>query len=201
LDASEKQQRQQAIQQQQNALAQQMMNEKIKNTIQLLSNGFFRLNSSASASTPARGFNYVRGAASSLVNNASPNTSGSSSTASASVLTHQSSQSSPVASSANNNNHSDLAELADQPPASVTGLNNNPVIKPKQTTNSLINSSSGSIINRETRIGATYAYVELANLLGAQWLERNLRLYLTNVLSLVNSNTKSVATHLDAGNF
>ncbi len=53
-------------------------------------------------------------------------------------------------------------------------------------------------INREARIGATYAYVELANLLGTQWLERNLRLFLTHVLNLVSGSSKSVSTHLDA---
>jgi len=58
-------------------------------------------------------------------------------------------------------------------------------------------SASGSLINREVRIGVTYAYVELANLLGPEWLEKNLRLYLLHVLNLVN-NTKAVSTHLDA---
>ena len=53
-------------------------------------------------------------------------------------------------------------------------------------------------INRETRIGATYAYVELANLFGTQWLEHHLKLYLTHVLNLVNGQARSVLTHLDA---
>ena len=58
-------------------------------------------------------------------------------------------------------------------------------------------SSSSLQINREVRIGATYAFVELANLLGSNWLERNLRLFITHVLNLVNG-TKAVSTHLDA---
>ena len=53
-------QKQQAIQQQQNANALLMNNEKIKNTLMLLANGFSKLNTTSSS------FNYVRGAASSL---------------------------------------------------------------------------------------------------------------------------------------
>ncbi|RNA33832.1 HEAT repeat-containing 5B-like isoform X1 [Brachionus plicatilis] len=57
---------------------------------------------------------------------------------------------------------------------------------------------SGSVSSsREMRIGLTYAYVQLANLLGAAWLEKNLNLFLGHVLNLVN-NTKSVQSHLDA---
>ena len=43
--------------------------------------------------------------------------------------------------------------------------------------------TSSQVINREIRIGVTYAYVELANLLGSQWLERNLKLYINHGLT------------------
>lgn len=117
-------------------------------------------------------FNYVRGAASSLAASAGVN-------------------SSPI-STGNHNSIDDSALSAKSP--SATDLQqhrrsgSNPTASP---------STSGSVVNREVRIGVTYAYVELANLLGPEWLEKNLKLYLLHVLNLVN-NTKAVSTHLDA---
>lgn len=70
--SSTKQQRQHAIQQQQNALALQMTTERTKSTLMLLANGFWRPNTSTSS------FNYVRGAASSLAASAGSKVSGSS---------------------------------------------------------------------------------------------------------------------------
>lgn len=67
----------------------------------------------------------------------------------------------------------------------------------RQSPSSSANTQASSQANIEVRIGVTYAYVELANLLGTQWLERNLKLFLTHLLNLVN-NTKSVSSHLDA---
>ena len=75
---------------------------------------------------------------------------------------------------------------------------NNINVSKRNINNSLDKPSSSQIINREIRIGVTYAYVELANLLGSQWLERNLKLYINHVLNLVNGTTKAVSTHLDA---
>ena len=57
--------------------------------------------------------------------------------------------------------------------------------------------SGSSSSSREIRIGVTYAYIELANFLGADWLQKNLNLYLNHILNLVNG-TKSVQNHLDA---
>lgn len=199
LDGTEKQQRQQAIQQQQNAAAQLMMNEKIKNTIYLLANGFFKLNSSYSSSS--RSFNYVRGAASSLAASANSVVIGNSNNL-ANIPANQTSSSISSTLPANQNNgNNNLTDESDMNQTNNSMQSNNTNTRVKQPIITSLpassNGSSGSIINRETRIGATYAYVELANLLGPQWLERNLRLYLTHVLNLVN-NTKAVSTHLDA---
>lgn len=191
VDASEKQQRQQALQQQQNATAQQLMNEKIKNTIQLLANGFFKLNTSPSRAS----FNYMRGAASTLAASANSVVIGSASTSP-----------NPTSHSANNNNINQSDDMISSPSkeaslqanSQTNSLSSSGKKAVINMTNSSANSSGGSVINRETRIGATYAYVELANLLGPEWLERNLKLYLTHVLNLVN-NTKAVSNHLDAG--
>ena len=76
--ANIKQQRQQAVQQQQNAIAQALMVEKIKNTLGLLANGFNKQSGSGVAFGGAS-FNLMRGAASSLAataNNVVNNSSG-----------------------------------------------------------------------------------------------------------------------------
>jgi hypothetical protein len=114
--------------------------------------------------------NLVRGAASSLVNSTSPQSS--------------------LASQGHHANG-----CADSP----SGLDSTKSSQSPNTPTSLTSSSTSSqttsqtsLLNREIRIGCTYAYVELANLLGSQWLEKNLRLFLTHILNLVN-NTKSVS--------
>lgn len=47
-------------------------------------------------------------------------------------------------------------------------------------------------------MSVTYAYVELANLLGTQWLERNLKTFLAHTLNLVSGSSRAVSTHLEA---
>jgi HEAT repeat-containing protein 5 len=170
-------QRQQAMQQQQNAAAQLLMNEKIKNTLSLLSNGFNKASASSSG-----GFNIMRGV---------------------------------VGTSTSRNSLDDSAVLSlSRTGSSSSSLSNGGVSLTTSnsiiSSNNLIDSStslrsigfSGSsnatcVINREVRVGVTYAYVELANLLGTQWLEKNLTLYITHILNLVNS-TRAVSTHVDA---
>lgn len=162
--------RQQAIQQQQNAAAYLMTNEKIRNTLNLLANGFSKLNNSSS-------FNYVRGAASSLAASAGSKVT-----------------SSPIST----NSHTNINTSIDDTSLSVKSPSMVDIHNHKRSgSNPSTPSTSGSVVNREVRIGVTYAYVELANLLGSQWLEKNLKLYLGHVLNLVN-NTKAVSTHLDA---
>ena len=190
VDGNTQQQRQQAVQQQQNAAAQLMTNEKIKNTLLLLANGFSRL------SAPLSSFNYVRGAASSLAASAGSKVNGGGGGGSPNV-----GMTSPI-STMSSSHHASLTTSMDDSSLSSKGLSNqhDPGHKRSGSASSgsvVAMSTSGSVINREVRIGVTYAYVELANLLGSQWLERNLPLYLTHVLCLVN-NTKAVSTHLDA---
>ena len=96
-----------------------------------------------------------------------------------------------------NNNNNNITESSSNSNLSSISENNINVSK-RNINNSLDKPSSSQIINREIRIGVTYAYVELANLLGSQWLERNLKLYINHVLNLVNGTTKAVSTHLDA---
>ncbi len=136
----------------------------------LLANGFSKTNASSSS------FNYVRGAASSLA-------------ASAGKVT-----SSPTSSDDPTKSPSTLHDLQNQ--------NSNPSNSNRRSvtitnSNGTSSGSSGSLINREVRIGVAYAYVELANLLGSEWLEKNLKLFINHLLNLVN-NTKAVSTHLDA---
>lgn len=168
LNASNEQQRQQSIQQQQNMNAQLMMNDKIKNTLFLLANGFNKLNQSFYS---AASFNLVRGAASSLASN--------------------------VVNNDSSNTNSEQPARTRLSPAQNASVNGSPAGTSSSGSAPSNSSSQSSQINRDVRIGCTYAYVELANLLGTQWLERNLKLFLTHVLGLVNG-TKAVATHLDA---
>lgn len=121
----------------------QLRQEKIRNMLALLANGFNRTNQTFS------GFNLVR-------NVTLPNSNSSSS-------------------------------LNGDSPQSVSAADS-----PMQQSASGSGSSS-----REIRIGVTYAYVELANFLGAEWLQKNLNLFLNHILNLVN-NTRSVQNHLDA---
>lgn len=154
-------------------IAQHNLAEKLKNTLGLLSNGFNKLNSSG-------GFNLMRSAASGLVSNSSSSTSASNQVQSA------------VANQSSNSEFSDPSQQS----MSVSSPPSTPTTSTASGQSSS-SSSSAHQINREVRIGVTYAYVELANLLGSSWLERNLKLLINSVLSLVNG-TKSVATHLDA---
>lgn len=151
------------------------MNEKIKNTLGLLSKGF---NKQTGSSMPS--FKLGR-----TNTGANSNQTG--------VVNHHSDSSSvdlkPAGSSSSSTSTSaSSGSQATQSPVSSTN---------SQSSSSSSSASSNGQINREVRIGVTYAYVELANLLGSKWLERNLKLYLTSVLNLVNG-TKSVANHLDA---
>lgn len=171
--------RQQILQQQQNMAAQSNLSEKLKNTLGLLSIGFNKLNSSSG------GFNLVRNAASGLVSSNS-----SQSPTQISMNNHHQNQANNLDSSLNDSSSNHLQ----QSPSSNSSANVNST---NANSSSVVASSSANQINREVRIGVTYAYVELANLLGSNWLERNLKLLLNSVLSLVNG-TKSVATHLDA---
>ncbi|CAF0928332.1 unnamed protein product [Brachionus calyciflorus] len=68
---------------------------------------------------------------------------------------------------------------------------------PNQKNSDLSTNQLNPQTSKELRIGITYAYIELANLLGSFWLEKNLSLFLTHILNLVN-NTKCVQNHLDA---
>ena len=156
-----------------------MMNEKVKNTLLLLANGFFKASSSSSA-----GFNYVRGAASSLAASAGNVVSGSNSG-------NNSSNSSGLKEESNGGSNSLASSMSETNQSSIRSGSSN------QLTSATSSNNNAPQVNREIRIGVTYAYVELASLLGQSWLERNLKLYLTHVLGLVN-NTKAVGTHLDA---
>lgn len=165
--------------------AQHNLAEKLRNTLGLLSNGFNKLNSSGG------GFQLMRTAASGLVVAASNSSS-----------SHQITSSSSMSNNHSVNHHSsDVGETG----SSVGPMGGGSVASAGSQVNhsnvvvasSSAAASSANQINREVRIGVTYAYVELANLLGSSWLERNLRLLITSVLALVNG-TKSVATHLDA---
>lgn len=64
-----------------------------------------------------------------------------------------------------------------------------------KNTGEIIKGSSG--MNREVRVGVTHAYVVFVQLLGGQWLERNLSVLLTHVLDLV-ANPKAASSHVDA---
>ena len=72
IDGNSKQQKEQAAQQQANAQAQAIMSERIKNTLNLLSNGFNKLNASSSGVAGGK-FNLVKGAASSIAANMTAN--------------------------------------------------------------------------------------------------------------------------------
>jgi len=162
--------RQQAIQQQQNATALLLTTEKTRNTLCLLANGFSKTNASSSS------FNYVRGAASSLAASAGSKVT-----------------SSPISTVSDDPKSPDVHNQN----ANTTTSNTSRRGPVTSGSNSPSPGNSGSVINREVRIGVAYAYVELANLLGSEWLEKNLKLFLSHVLNLVN-NTKAVSTHLDA---
>ncbi|XP_014249011.1 HEAT repeat-containing protein 5B isoform X1 [Cimex lectularius] len=62
-------------------------------------------------------------------------------------------------------------------------------------TGEIIKGSSG--VNREVRVGVTHAYVVFVQMLGGEWLERNMTPLLTHVLELV-SNPKAASSHVDA---
>uniref|UniRef100_A0A1B6GMZ3 HEAT repeat-containing protein 5A n=1 Tax=Cuerna arida TaxID=1464854 RepID=A0A1B6GMZ3_9HEMI len=55
----------------------------------------------------------------------------------------------------------------------------------------------GSGLNREVRVGVTHAYVVFIQLMGSNWLERNLNTILAHVLDLV-ANPKAASSHVDA---
>lgn len=168
-------------------IAQQNLSEKLKNTLDLLSNGFNKLNSSS-------GFNLMRPRAPGLVTSSSSTTTTSSS--------NQISSSSSMNNGGTTMNNGGGGGGGDQPMSpSHHHSTTSSVTSPTSGSPSGVGSPSSSSnhqINREVRIGVTYAYVELANLLGSSWLERNLKLLINSVLGLVNGGTKSVATHMDA---
>lgn len=62
-------------------------------------------------------------------------------------------------------------------------------------TGEIIKGSSG--VNREVRVGVTYAYVTFCQLLGSIWLEQNMKTFLMHVLYLV-ANPKAASSHVDA---
>lgn len=62
-------------------------------------------------------------------------------------------------------------------------------------TGEIIKGSSG--VNREVRVGVTHAYVIFVQILGGQWLERNIKVLLNHVLYLV-ANPKAASSHVDA---
>jgi hypothetical protein len=147
--------------------------------------------------TSGGGFNLVRGAASHLAT-----TAGHKVTAMhASNSSHSLSSTASSTANNSNNNHSSasLSNEASNDHQSQSGSAASQTVHP--TSQPVVQQTDKPAtwqMNKEARIGATYAYVELANLLGAQWLERHLRLYLTHVLDLVSGGRKSVGTHLDA---
>ncbi|KAF6204448.1 hypothetical protein GE061_002789 [Apolygus lucorum] len=62
-------------------------------------------------------------------------------------------------------------------------------------TGEIIKGSSG--VAREVRVGVTHAYVVFVQMLGCDWLERNLSTFVTHILELV-SNPKAASSHVDA---
>ncbi|XP_073980275.1 HEAT repeat-containing protein 5B isoform X3 [Rhodnius prolixus] len=62
-------------------------------------------------------------------------------------------------------------------------------------TGEMIKGSSG--VNREIRVGVTHAYVVFVQMLGSDWLERNMNAVLGHVLELV-ANPKAASSHVDA---
>ncbi|KAK9498320.1 hypothetical protein O3M35_002979 [Rhynocoris fuscipes] len=62
-------------------------------------------------------------------------------------------------------------------------------------TGEIIKGSSG--VNREIRVGVTHAYVVFVQMLGSDWLERNMSAVLSHVLELV-ANPKAASSHVDA---
>lgn len=59
-------------------------------------------------------------------------------------------------------------------------------------------SKSGSMASQDVRTGISHAYVFLAHILGAKWLEKNLTVFLNHLLVDVLSHPKSVTSHLEA---
>ena len=166
------QQRQQAALQQQNQHAQAMMADKMRNTLGLLAAAFNKpLNVSS-------GFSLASLKKSSSSSSAAV-ASSSRKVASSSAAAAASSSSAAAAAVAGASASLATAGAKVAAPASASA------------------SASSTQINREARIGVTYAYVELANLLGSAWLERHMRLFVTHVLLLVN-NTRCVQNHVDA---
>uniref|UniRef100_A0A1I8H7E4 HEAT repeat-containing protein 5B n=1 Tax=Macrostomum lignano TaxID=282301 RepID=A0A1I8H7E4_9PLAT len=51
--------------------------------------------------------------------------------------------------------------------------------------------------NREIRVGVSYAYVQFASFMGSRWLERNLQVYLSQVLQLLSNPKTTSGSHVD----
>ena len=59
-------------------------------------------------------------------------------------------------------------------------------------------SKSGNVVSAEVRIGVSQSIIVFAQALGGRWLERNLRPFLTQILTELLSHPKTTSTHTDA---
>jgi hypothetical protein len=62
----------------------------------------------------------------------------------------------------------------------------------------LMISKSGNVVSAEVRIGVSQSLIVFAQALGGRWLERNMRQFLTQVLTDLLSHPKTTSTHTDA---
>ena len=59
-------------------------------------------------------------------------------------------------------------------------------------------SKSGSVVSPEVRVGVSQAFIVFAQALGGRWLERNLRSFISYILTELLSHPKTTSTHTDA---
>ena len=59
-------------------------------------------------------------------------------------------------------------------------------------------SKSGSVVSSEVRVGVSQAFIVFAQALGGRWLERNLRPFISYILTELLSHPKTTSTHTDA---
>jgi hypothetical protein len=59
-------------------------------------------------------------------------------------------------------------------------------------------SKSGNVVSPEVRIGVSQSFIVFAQALGGRWLERNLRQFVTHLLTELLSHPKTTMTHIDA---
>ena len=59
-------------------------------------------------------------------------------------------------------------------------------------------SKSGSVVSPEVRVGVSQAFIVFAQALGGRWLERNLRPFISYILTELLSHPKTTSTHTDA---